>query len=71
VSEILYVLCLPVIALHSLQHPEKNSIIKNWKDLGMKPENAYQSQALLELKNEYCNAKRCLECGIGSKILRS
>jgi hypothetical protein len=51
--------------------PEKNSIITNWKELGMEPDSAYQSQALLELKNEYCNAKRCLECGIGNKILRS
>ena len=50
--------------------PEKNSIIKGWKNLGMKPDSAYRTQALLELKNEYCNAKRCLECAVGNKILR-
>ncbi len=50
--------------------PEKNSIINGWKALGMEPDSAYQSQALLELKNEYCNATRCLQCGIGNKILR-
>lgn len=50
--------------------PEKNSIISQWKDLGVKPDSAYQTQALLQLKNEYCNKKRCLECSIGNAILK-
>lgn len=48
---------------------EGNSIIRQWKALGMKVKTAYQSQALLQLKNEYCNHKKCLECSIGHKIL--
>ena len=48
---------------------EKNSIISQWKLLGLEINTAYQSQALLQLKNEYCNEKRCLECAIGNKIL--
>jgi len=50
--------------------PEKNSITKKWKELGVSIENAYQSQALIELKNEHCAKKKCLECGIGNKILK-
>lgn len=50
--------------------PEKNSIIEKWKTLGLEPESAYQTQALLQLKNEYCTKKRCLECSIGNSILK-
>lgn len=59
-------------ALHLLEElsPEKNSIISNWKNLGLKPDSAYQTQALLQLKNEYCQKKRCLECAIGNAILK-
>lgn len=50
---------------------EKNSIIEKWNSLGVETENAGQTQALLQLKNEYCAKKRCLECSIGSKLLTS
>jgi len=50
--------------------PEKNSIIRQWEGLGMQPESAYQTQALLQLKNEYCSSHRCLECSIGGAILK-
>lgn len=50
---------------------EKNLITKGWQQLGMKPDSAYQSQALLELKNEYCTHKKCLTCAIGAKILKA
>lgn len=49
--------------------PENNSIISNWQELGVRAKNAYETQALLQLKNEYCSKKRCLECSIGSKLL--
>lgn len=48
---------------------EKNSIIEKWQGVGVKVNNAFQSQALLHLKNYYCDRHRCLECSIGSKIL--
>lgn len=50
--------------------PEKNSIIEKWETLGLTPDSAYQTQALLQLKNEYCTKKRCLECAIGNSILK-
>ena len=50
--------------------PEKNNIINNWMDLSIKPRSALESQALLELKNEYCSQKKCLNCSIGNAILK-
>ncbi|HEB62498.1 MAG TPA: DUF2851 family protein [Bacteroidetes bacterium] len=49
--------------------PENNSIIKKWKDLDIEVKSAYDSQALLELKQNYCDKKRCLECPIGNEIM--
>ncbi len=49
---------------------EKNNTITKWNELGMTPESAYQSQALLQLKNEYCTKKRCLSCAVGNGILK-
>jgi hypothetical protein len=49
--------------------PEKNNIIEKWKELGLEPASAYQTQALLHLKNNYCKAKKCINCAIGNSIL--
>lgn len=49
--------------------PEKNSITKKWSKIGIKAKNAGDSQGLIELKNEFCNFRRCLSCKIGHKIL--
>ncbi len=48
---------------------EHNSVIRNFKQLGIKVNSAAISQALLQLKKKYCDAKHCLKCGIGAKIL--
>ena len=50
--------------------PEKNSIISKFSYLKIKAKNAMESQALLELKNNYCTPKRCLYCAIGNQLLR-
>jgi len=49
--------------------PESNSIITKWNILGIKATNAFQSQALLQLKNELCSYRRCLDCRIGTQIV--
>ncbi|MDN3583240.1 DUF2851 family protein [Mucilaginibacter flavus] len=49
---------------------EKNNITDDFVTLGLKITNAFESQALLELKNNYCNYKKCLQCGVGNKILK-
>ena len=50
---------------------EDNSIIRKFNDLKFTENNALFSQGLLQLKNEYCNLKRCLQCSIGNSILKS
>lgn len=50
---------------------EKNTIVDGFSRLGIQSKNAFDSQSLLELKKNYCEAKRCLECVIGNKLLRS
>jgi hypothetical protein len=49
---------------------ESNHIISKWKDISWKPGNASQSQALLQLYNNYCTHKRCLDCAIGHQIIK-
>jgi hypothetical protein len=50
--------------------PEKNSITNQWGETGVQNRHAWDSQALIELKKEYCDARRCLECSIGNSLLR-
>jgi hypothetical protein len=59
------------MALETLQQisAEKNNIISGWKALGIKPENAFETQGLIELKNQYCAFKKCLTCKIGVWLL--
>lgn len=49
---------------------EENVITKRFQKSNIANRSAYDSQALIELKNEYCNAKRCLECSIGNALLK-
>lgn len=51
--------------------PENNSIIDKFNLFGIKSKNAFDSQALLQLKNEYCNKSRCLECAIGIDLMKN
>ncbi len=49
--------------------PEHNTIIRDWEKLGVQPESAFKTQALIQLKTKYCSARRCTECSIGHSIL--
>jgi hypothetical protein len=49
---------------------EKNSIITKWKFLEMPVKKASDTQALIELKNNYCISLKCLNCAIGNFLLR-
>jgi hypothetical protein len=51
--------------------PEKNSIIEKFSSFGLKPKSAFETQSLLQLKNEYCNKSKCLDCAIGMELLKS
>lgn len=48
---------------------EKNTIIDKFKNLKVPVESAMHSQALIQLKNKYCDKKACLKCAIGNKLL--
>jgi len=48
---------------------EKNRVIEKFNELKSVSKNALQSQALIQLKNEYCDKNKCLQCAIGSSIL--
>ncbi len=49
---------------------ERNVITKGFMSLSVANISAYDSQALIELKNEYCNGKRCLQCAVGNSLLK-
>lgn len=49
---------------------EQNSITKGFEQIGIENENAFDSQGLIELKSQYCDNKRCLECGVGNILLK-
>ncbi|HWS59573.1 MAG TPA: DUF2851 family protein [Flavobacterium sp.] len=59
-----------LIQLLSEVAPEKNAILDKFSSFGVKPKNAFETQSLLQLKNEYCNKSRCLECAIGMELLK-
>jgi Protein of unknown function (DUF2851) len=50
---------------------EKNSVINKFETLKKVSASALQSQALLQLKNEYCNKNKCLQCAVGNNIISS
>lgn len=50
--------------------PEKNKITRFWDQLEFSSKNAFDSQASIELFNEYCSKKACLSCNIGTALLK-
>jgi len=50
---------------------EKNAITAEWDTAGINAESAFYSQALLQLRNEYCRKRKCLDCRIGNKIINT
>ena len=49
---------------------ENNYITRMWEQCGMKASNAADSQALIQLKKEYCDKKKCLYCRKGYEYLK-
>lgn len=50
---------------------ENNRYTREWEKINIPNPTAWDSQALLHLTQNYCMEKRCLECAMGNKILRS
>lgn len=51
--------------------PENNHIIRLWGECGIKAAHAGDSQALIELKKNYCDTKKCLYCRFGYEYLKA
>lgn len=50
--------------------PEKNNVINKFVSLQLNVKDAFDSQSLLQLKNEYCTKNKCLSCAVGVELLK-
>jgi hypothetical protein len=50
---------------------EQNHITRLWQECGLPVASAGDSQALIQLKREYCDRRDCLRCRIGYEYLKS
>lgn len=48
---------------------ESNHLTRKWKQLCVHPKNAFDTQTLLEIYEQFCSRKACLDCAVGKKIL--
>lgn len=49
---------------------EKNNVTANWEAIGVQHQSAFDSQALLYLRKQYCLPKHCLQCAVGNSLLK-
>ncbi len=49
---------------------EDNRLTTPFVELGLSPENAWDSQALIQLNKHYCQERKCLDCAIGHYLIR-
>lgn len=61
--------CDRAIQLLESLKPEKNNIVRDFKSAGITPENAFDTQALIQLRKAYCDRRKCLFCRIGHALL--
>ena len=59
-----------IVALLREIAPEKNVVIQKFENFGVLSKSAFETQSLLQLKNEYCNQSKCLQCAIGIQLLK-
>ena len=63
-------LCLRASEFLEELKPEDNYIIRQWELFGIHADNAADSQALIQLRKEYCDKRDCLRCRIGYQYLK-
>jgi len=49
--------------------PERNSIVTMFHNAGIRCDNALTSQALIQLRRSYCEARKCIYCRLGHRLL--
>ena len=64
-----YALTDKAISLLESLSPEKNSIVDSFVRAGIECDSALTSQALIELRHSYCDARKCIYCKIGHRLL--
>ena len=60
-----------VLDLLTVLKPEKNAVIDKFRFYKVAVESAFDSQALLQLKKEYCDHKKCMQCALGLELIKS
>ena len=63
-------LCHRAFAFLEELKAENNTIVRMWQQCGLPVENAGDSQALIQLKRQYCDRKDCLRCRFGYEFLK-
>ena len=63
-------LCDRAFDLLEQLRPENNHIIRLWQQCGLPVQSAGDSQALIQLKREYCDRRDCLRCRVGYEYLK-
>lgn len=58
-----------VLKLISAIKSERNSIVDKFNTLKPVAKSTLESQGLIQLKNEYCDKNKCLQCAIGNSLL--
>ncbi|WP_461532347.1 DUF2851 family protein [Sinomicrobium sp.] len=58
-----------VVAIARQIKAETNSVISAYVALGIKPDNAAESQGLLRLYHFYCEPGKCLDCTVGRQLM--
>ena len=59
-----------LIALLNNLKSEKNSIIQKFDAITEKTVSAFESQSKIQLYNNYCSQNKCLQCAIGTTLLK-
>ncbi|MDR0796084.1 MAG: DUF2851 family protein [Tannerella sp.] len=62
--------CSQALSLLEQIRPERNSLVKKFTDAGLHVKNASDTQALIQLRREYCEKKKCLYCRIGFSLIK-
>lgn len=57
------------ISLLNILPAESNVFVKKWKNINVHTKSAFDSQAALEIYQQFCTRKQCLNCTVGIKIL--
>ena len=63
------IICEKALSILGDTEPEKNTIVDEWKSTGIRADSAFQTQGLIQLRNNYCKKRKCLKCRIGADLI--